>query len=52
MSVKENPSTTRHRAGSKISETMATIVADAAHCGRGAYDGRPTKPSVLPLASV
>jgi hypothetical protein len=26
--VKENPSTARHRSGSKISETMAPIVAD------------------------
>src|SRR5579872_5856304 len=34
MSVKENPSTTRHRASSKISETMATIVADAGTGGR------------------
>jgi hypothetical protein len=35
MSVKENPSTARQRSGSKISETMATIVAD------------PVRPAVL-----
>src|ERR1700721_4026818 len=37
MSVKEKPLTARQRFGSKISETMATIVADP---GRAAADGR------------
>ena len=38
MSVNENPATGRHRSGSKISETMAPIVADP---GRAAADACP-----------
>src|SRR5712691_7737242 len=52
MSVKENPGTSRHRAGSKISETMTPILANPPGSGvvsdHGFYEVRLAREEKLP----